>query len=380
LDGTAEWAAQTVTGVDSGWLFSYFSTVDRPLFSRTYDGVGFWGHIDEAGGRGSLWAKMPSILRAHDPSATVAVAGGTSPSFYETWGSAAWRLAGAGSAWNQTDPLASGPTNPAVPSTPVSSNAFVRSQPYSVSEYVVQGAADQPLVEIIGSGTVRAATTATDYGVITDGKWFCMAAKCECPPDEESSIPPNVALGGGTLQLAVSDGPSAGVGQATYHSLDEFCKGKPGQPPGSGGGGGTGGPGLQVRSLQDASILGTITSGSCSFNGNGFRATGSGSGYRFTMIIANAKKPGQYTIPNNNTATYVKVSQGGTTYSTTGRNTTVLGVTGPRTAGQAIIRTRRVRVGKRTVTRYRIAVGIDDLVTGGHPGVALIPGPGGLAC
>jgi len=55
-------------------------------------------------------------------------------------------------------------------------------------------------------------------------------------------------------------------------------------------------------------------------------------------------------------------------------------MTGPRNAGSAIIRTRRVRVGKRTVLGYQVAVGIDDLVIGGQPGVALIPGPGGLKC
>jgi hypothetical protein len=71
----------------------------------------------------------------------------------------------------------------------------------------------------------------------------------------------------------------------------------------------------------------------------------------------------------------VKLSNGGANYSTLGRNTG-----GPRNAGEAIIQSRAVRVGKRTVTRYRIAVGIDDLVSGGRPGVALIPGQGGLTC
>ncbi len=136
-----------------------------------------------------------------------------------------------------------------------------------------------------------------------------------------------------------------------------------------------------MRALDDNStLLGTINRGSCSFTGNGFRATGSGGGFSFTMVIARARKPGQYIIPNNSGSTYVNVRRGGTTYSTQGRNTTVLGVTGPRDAGAAVIKTRPVRVGKRTVIRYRISVGIDDLVSGGKPGVLLLPGPGGLAC
>ena len=126
-DGTAEWAAETVTGFESGWLDKYLSTVDTPLFARTYDAMGFFGHADEVGGRESLFAKMRGILTAHDNAATFAAAGGTAARFYETWGSAAWRLSGAGAAWTQTDPLALSSDNPSVPRSPVSSNAFVRS-------------------------------------------------------------------------------------------------------------------------------------------------------------------------------------------------------------------------------------------------------------
>jgi hypothetical protein len=98
------------------------------------------------------------------------------------------------------------------------------------------------------------------------------------------------------------------------------------------------------------------------------------------MRIAGATGPGVFEIPNNNTGTYVKVAAGGGVFSTIGRNTTVLGTTGPRVAGEAIVRTRIVKVGKRTTTRYQLGVIIDDLVKGGKPGVSMIPGPGGLKC
>ena len=51
VDGTAEWAAELVTGFESGWLDSYVRTVNSPLFARTYDAMGFFGHADEVGGR-----------------------------------------------------------------------------------------------------------------------------------------------------------------------------------------------------------------------------------------------------------------------------------------------------------------------------------------
>jgi uncharacterized delta-60 repeat protein len=380
-EGLTEWAAGFVTGRDSvGWLSGYMSTPTRPLFSRTYDGVGFWGHADEVGLKGSLWAKIPGILNASSNESAFAMAGGTAASFVDTWASAAFRFSGAGPAWHQTDPVSLSATNPSLPFDQLTSSANLSSEPYALHEYSVTEDPNAPLVNVVGLiGTVRAGTTRSDYGPVLND-WFCYG-KCECPPDEDSSgIPQHHAISS-ALFLALTGGESAGAGQVIYHSLDEYCKAEPNQPPSGGGGGGGGGPGLQIRALTgDLPILGTITSGSCSFAGGGFKAVGSGSGYRFAMRIARAKRPGKYIIPNNNTKTYVQVSRGGATYSTVGRNTEVLGMTGPRDAGAAVIRTRRVRVGKRTVVRYQIAVGIDDLVIGGQPGVALIPGPGGLKC
>ncbi len=381
-EGMAEWAAGFVTGRDSvGWLFKYMSTPTSPLFSRTYDGVGFWGHADEVGGKGSLWTKIPGILNAASDESAFAMAGGTAASFVDTWASAAFRFSAAGEAWHQTDPVSLTADHPTLPFDALTSSANLASQPYALHEYSVTEDPNAPLVNVVGlAGTVRAGTTRSDLGPVLND-WFCYG-KCECPPDEDSSGIPQHHTISSALFLALTGGESAGDGQVIYHSLDEFCKPKPNQPTsGGGGGGGSGGPGLQIRALTDNSpILGTISSGSCSFAGGGFQAVGSGSGYRFAMRITGAKKPGQYIIPNNNTATYVQVRGGGTTYSTVGRNTTVLGETGPRNAGLAIIRTRQVRKGKRTVVRYLISVGIDDLVSGGMPGVALIPGPGGLKC
>lgn len=381
MDGMAEWGAETVTGRDSiNWLAGYMSTPTKPLFQRTYDAIGFFGHADEVAGRGSLWAKIPGILTAGGDAASYATAGGTSPAFVGTWASAPWRFPAAGEAWHQTDPLALGTNAPTLPFTTVTDDANLRSQPYALGEYTVIANGERPLVQVVGNDVTRAGTTRRDFGVVNGSQWFCLGM-CKCPPNEEGTVPPHESVVNAALDLAVTGGAAAGQDQILYHSMKEFCKGKKPKEPSSGGGGRGGGPGLEVRGLTSGSpILGRITSGSCGFVGKGFRAVGSGSGYRFEMRITGARRPGQYTIPNNNSATYVKLRSGGKSYSTIGRNTTVLGVTGPRDAGLAIIQKRRVRVGKRTVVRYRIAVGIDDLVSGGKPGVALLPGRGGLAC
>jgi uncharacterized delta-60 repeat protein len=379
-DGTADWAAEFVTGFEDGWLAQYLATPTIPLASRTYDALGFFGHADEVGGRGSLFTKIRAVLAAHDVAPTFSAAGGASPDFTQTWGSSVWHTPVAGSAWSQSDPVFASVT--AVPAIPVEDSTTLTSSPYSVGEYGLVPNGDRPLVDIASNGDARVGTPSADLGVVTGDSWYCFSS-CECPPDQEPvDLPPSTKISTNVLRVAMSAGDDFGLATVTYHSMDEFCRDP--NTPGSGGGGGSakGPPGLQIRSLDDnSSLLGTISQGVCQFGGGNFTATGSGGGYRFSMRIAGATDPGEFEIPNNNTSTYVKVAAGGGgVFSTIGRNTTVLGTTGPRVAGEAIVRTRIVKVGKRTTTRYQLGVIIDDLVKGGKPGVSMIPGPGGLKC
>ncbi len=80
-------------------------------------------------------------------------------------------------------------------------------------------------MEVIGNDVVRAGTPQLDFGLLSGSKWFCLGT-CECPPDEDGSIPPHASLRGATLELAVTGGASPGQGQITYHSMREFCKAK----------------------------------------------------------------------------------------------------------------------------------------------------------
>ncbi len=261
IEGMADWAADTVDSASSDLIGSYKNYLGTPttaLFARSYDAVGFWGHADEVGGRGSLWGKIPGVLAAPDDAASYALAGGTASAFVDTWASAIWRFPDAGAAWNQTDPY-SVPQSEYGGVAPrfVEKDAPLSAGPYTMAEYVVGSNPDQPLVEVLGSqGTLRAAVPKQDFGPV-NSEWFC-AGKCECPPGEQSSVPSHKSFDK-HFELALTGGASAGAGSVSYHSLDEFCKA-------------TGAQGLQILG-NGLSVHATFRSGTCSVTKGQFHAT-----------------------------------------------------------------------------------------------------------
>ena len=99
------------------------------------------------------------------------------------------------------------------------------------------------------------------------------------------------------------------------------CEKKPGK--GGGGNNNTGPGGIQIRRLdpnsdQEPPLIGTINTGSCSFEGRVFTANGSGGGFKFSMRIAGAKPPKPeaiYSIPRGSGASYINVTGAGGPYS-----------------------------------------------------------------
>lgn len=384
-DGIAEYFAYTISkewnGTDpirTAWIL-WQRSPQIGLFSRWYDGVGWWFLLAQKG------ANIASILgpaeQAGSNEGAFAVGEGAALGGDERsdWGSTAAQFTSLGDRWSLTAP--------GVPQPPLPGVGVSPGHPYS-AQFQAKGAAVAALS--LSGDVIHVETSPGVVGHMRDANGgehdlepsmdFCLRqGQCSCPGEAgiEAKLPPGPAF------LGAGNTSASGFVTVSAQKLEDACKKQPARNTDSGGGGGPGtGPGgLQIRALTDESpVLGTISTGTCTFAGGAFVARGAGSGWRFSMRVANARSPGQYPIPNNNASTYVRVTHGGQTFSTIGRNTEVLGVTGPRTAGLAVITTRRVKVGKRTVTRYVLSVGIDDLVTGGHPGVTLIPGPGALKC
>jgi hypothetical protein len=234
VEGGAEWAAQVAhpTSLDDSGLFyvAYLLDPRTSVLARNYDAIGFWAHADElAGGAGALFARMPDILRATNANA-FALAGGTSGQFVDTWASAMRRLPGRGLAWMQGLPYVAPEgtsyrgqplTSPAVP---VTVSTTLSAPAYTTRLYDVAGQPAKPLITFsAASGSTRAASSGTDFGVLgTNG--FC-TGDCTCPDGVEPTkpIPPFSQIDGDGLKLGQSGGAAAASARVTFHAMKEYC-------------------------------------------------------------------------------------------------------------------------------------------------------------
>src|ERR1700722_7198656 len=77
IEGAAEWVASDIVGQDTEardqWQ-TYLATPTRSLFSRTYDAIGFFGHLYPSEGV-SPWSALPAMLRAGSNTAAYKAAG-----------------------------------------------------------------------------------------------------------------------------------------------------------------------------------------------------------------------------------------------------------------------------------------------------------------
>jgi hypothetical protein len=227
LEGTAAWASIPATDLPkaagvANFYGPYLHTIDKPLFGRAYDAAGFWARVDEVGGAGSLWAKLPAILSTTTSADAFAAAGATAAPFVDTWASSSFRFTGAGPAWYQRAPYPV--PNQEIPaiSTIVLSGTTLGSNPYSTPHFTVATDPSMPLVNVVRlAGSLRAGTATKDLGLVDTG-WYCYR-NCACPQGETSSIPELQVLDQTWLALGLTGGAGKGGARVTYHALDEFC-------------------------------------------------------------------------------------------------------------------------------------------------------------
>ena len=130
LEGMAAWAASVAAGTEpENVMYAYAPYLEAPdqhLFTRAYDGVGFWGWAEQAGGADQLWSRLPAILTDATSANAFAAAGGADPGFLDGWASATFRYPKTGGAWNQVRPYPVPYTEQAPPATVVDADADAR--------------------------------------------------------------------------------------------------------------------------------------------------------------------------------------------------------------------------------------------------------------
>lgn len=224
-EGTAEWVESDLVGdpINTGWWTIYLRTPQRNLYERTYDAIGFWAHLKQAGT--DPWLLFPALFSA---------AGATSDSLYETsgasstlsiWASSvaqdsargpAWRLAGNALPGGVGSPVNAVTVDPEHPTATISNQGLSTSltRVASRTEIISFGRA---------TGSVRINDGLSDRAA--PGEFCASPSGCECPEaGSESVAPPFIA---GNILVALSgDASIYVVGQ----SLQDFCKKFPATP------------------------------------------------------------------------------------------------------------------------------------------------------
>jgi hypothetical protein len=250
-EGTADWAALTVDPISwalgGGNVESYIGSPRTPLFERSYDAVGFWGHVQDT--YGDLWKRLTGIIAKPGYFDSYIAAGGLLSPFLTSWGSSTVRNPGT-PAWEMTSPIVPPDlTQLGQPHTDIHGKGIVSTPPFTTYVYRVFVPTKTPLLHVTlqGYGRLGPGENYTDLG----DAWFCTDPQgCQCPPNTIDDIPRNQPLSlnenGDTLLGISGDPASKGGTNGSLESvaLTQFCKPQiqPPPPPGGGSGGSFGDP------------------------------------------------------------------------------------------------------------------------------------------
>jgi hypothetical protein len=243
LEATAEWAALTETtpawnsqfpNADSRWMIINMQHPETPLFTRTYDAVDFWGHVQDT--YGNLFSRIKTILAASGSTAIFNAAGANADKFLYSWASSLVDRNGGGPAWHLTSPI-SVPNGQGVASTNITFNASSPITNFTVPAlttklFIVQPDASAPLVHIKINGHARFSSK-HDYTTELKDGWFCVAgsaAACHCPSGSSGNVPVGLATDGANELAVVGDPNTGSAGSVEYSQLSAFCHSQYGVP------------------------------------------------------------------------------------------------------------------------------------------------------
>jgi hypothetical protein len=267
-EGLARWVdtdlfSSDAIGISRDTFEQYFQTSGDPLFSRSYDAVGFWGHLQDVAG--DVWHRIPAILQAasngRDAALQAALAGVSTELFYDTWGSSVFNDTAGGAAWTAESPLpGSGYTaqvQTVSASTTVSLDANSTAQVDIVAPPAPPGDIETVHIDL-GVGYGRFGPTDNYTGSALDGMTFCGGPSgCTVPASPpggscgagETYVPPPVLTplpSDPELGLAASESHATVAIDFTAVPLTAASDGtctpespEPGSDTGTGGGPGT---------------------------------------------------------------------------------------------------------------------------------------------
>jgi hypothetical protein len=234
IEGAADWVASDIVADDpearAQWQ-NYLSSPARPLFSRSYDAIGFFGHLYPGGGV-SPWAVLPAMLRAGSNTAAYdAATSRASAGLLDSEASVFFANPALGSAWYQHGAQAA-PAGTAAQSVVAWARSPVQQAAVAAGPWVSYHAApytDQvlalhlsaPVTQfslVYGHARLHAAHGA--YEAVNPSLTLCTAADGRCQGCPAAS---SLAAFGTAGDLALTGGPDGTLLRVRGISLQQFC-------------------------------------------------------------------------------------------------------------------------------------------------------------
>ena len=235
-EGQAEWVGETLGGpskTGDHWWKEYLTTYRNSLFTRDYDAIGFYQHLAEEGI--NPWQHFDAMLDAYtngsNGNAFVA-ASANEDTFLDTWASGIFEDQDLGPDWDATSPWQQVTTTKKTVTVGGPGNDYEDAG--EVANELVEVNVTADILEVNGTGHVRLHLDGLPE-MPNDVRWICFAQNsCECPPGKTYQGPaPLEDVGGGLRQVdfALTGGLDGAQLSLIGHSLDDYCKAPPSQPP-----------------------------------------------------------------------------------------------------------------------------------------------------
>jgi hypothetical protein len=238
IEGSAEWAGATVTGapadltLSTNWLH-WLCCPGATLFSRSYDALGFYALLDQAGV--SPWSVLPAMYKSQSAGQSPSVnsraayhAAQVSAQMLDQWASSYERDAGLGTAWDLHGPAILPPPPSYAPPLDQAEQiangglVTVATPAFSASDFDPIVSAD--VLQISISGSSRLHDGAQVERVPASGSYCFKPGGCTCPPGSTYQGPPPPQLQQTPrLYLALSGGEHGAAGLLLGETLQQFC-------------------------------------------------------------------------------------------------------------------------------------------------------------
>jgi hypothetical protein len=242
VEGQAEWVGETLyaqTAIGASWWQAYLQTPKSALYSRTYDGVGFYLHLAEEGI--SPGPVLLPMLTAANNDAAFQGTGADADKYLDSWSSGLFRDQTLGQDWYATgfsDALiaqaqALWPPKVAPPDPkqqlPIADGDTKQVSAAKVTNSLINLVPSADLVIVQITGHARLKTGALDDVGLQDRVYCTKQDHCVCPPGQIWTGPTTVEYmpANTTSQLALTGGLNGAQGVVVGASIDQFCKPAP---------------------------------------------------------------------------------------------------------------------------------------------------------